>query len=52
LSDALGLTVGIEHRGKGGVLRVRYSTLDQLDEVIRRLESGPSQTSTPRIRQL
>ena len=52
LSDALGLTVGIEHRGKGGVLRVHYSTLDQLDEVIRRLESGPSQTSTPRIRQL
>jgi ParB family chromosome partitioning protein len=52
LTDALGLTVGIEHRGKGGVLRVRYSTLDQLDEVIRRLESGPSQTATPRIRQL
>ena len=52
LSDVLGLTVGIEHRGKGGVLRVRYSTLDQLDEVIRRLESGPSQTSAPRIRQL
>jgi ParB family transcriptional regulator, chromosome partitioning protein len=52
LTDALGLTVGIEHRGKGGVLRVRYSTLDQLDEVIRRLESGPSQIATPRIRQL
>jgi ParB family chromosome partitioning protein len=51
LSDTLGLTVGIEHRGKGGVLRVTYSTLDQLDEVIRRLESGPIQ-STPRIRQL
>ena len=38
LSDALGLVVGIDHRGKGGVLRVRYKTLDQLDEVIRRLE--------------
>ena len=42
LSDALGLVVGIDHRGKGGVLRVRYRTLEQLDEVIRRLESGPA----------
>ena len=38
LSDALGLVINIDHRGKGGVLRVRYRTLDQLDEVIRRLE--------------
>jgi ParB family chromosome partitioning protein len=38
LSDALGLVVGIDHRGKGGVLRVRYRTLEQLDDVIRRLE--------------
>ena len=38
LSDALGLAVAIEHRGKGGELRIRYKTLDQLDEVIRRLE--------------
>ena len=37
LSDALGLAVAIEHRGKGGELRIRYKTLDQLDEVIRRL---------------
>src|SRR5690606_1531117 len=36
LSDALGLAVDIDHRGKGGVLRVRYRTLEQLDEVIRR----------------
>jgi len=51
LSDVLGLVVGIDHRGKGGVLRVRYRTLDQLDEVIRRLESGPSAgTSAPRVR--
>ena len=42
VSDALGLVVGIDHRGKGGVLRVRYRTLEQLDEVVRRLEvSGP-----------
>jgi ParB family chromosome partitioning protein len=38
LSDALGLAVAIEYRGKGGELRIRYKTLDQLDEVIRRLE--------------
>jgi len=38
LADALGLAVAIEHRGKGGELRIRYKTLDQLDEVIRRLE--------------
>jgi ParB family chromosome partitioning protein len=51
LSDVLGLVVGIDHRGKGGVLRVRYRSLDQLDEVIRRLESGPPREAiAPRIR--
>ena len=40
LSDALGLVVNIDHRGKGGVLRVRYRTLEQLDDVIRRLEKS------------
>jgi ParB family chromosome partitioning protein len=38
LSDTLGLVVGVDHRGKGGLLRIRYRTLDQLDDVIRRLE--------------
>jgi ParB family transcriptional regulator, chromosome partitioning protein len=38
LSDALGLTVTIDHRGRGGVLSIRYRGLEQLDEVIRRLE--------------
>jgi hypothetical protein len=28
----------IEHRERGGTLSVRYRSLDQLDEVIRRLE--------------
>ena len=37
LSDALGLDVTIEHRGKAGVVSVRYRNLDQLDEVVRRL---------------
>ena len=39
LSDALGLTVTIDHRASGGELRVGYRTLEQLDEVIMRLES-------------
>jgi ParB family transcriptional regulator, chromosome partitioning protein len=38
LSDALGLTVTIEGHGEKGVLQIKYRDLDQLDEVIRRLE--------------
>jgi ParB family chromosome partitioning protein len=38
LSDALGLTVTIEHRGERGVVQIKYRGLDQLDDVIRRLE--------------
>ena len=38
LSDALGLVVSIDHRGQGGVLQVRYRNLEQLDDVISRLE--------------
>ena len=37
LSDALGLDVSIDHRGKAGVVSVRYRNLEQLDEVVRRL---------------
>ena len=40
LADALGLIVTLEHRGSGGELRIRYRSLEQLDEVIRRLEAG------------
>jgi ParB family chromosome partitioning protein len=40
LSDALGMTVTIETRGEGGVVQIKYRELDQLDEVIRRLEEG------------
>jgi ParB family chromosome partitioning protein len=38
LSNALGLTVTVDHRSKGGVLQIRYRSLDQLDDVLRRLE--------------
>jgi ParB family transcriptional regulator, chromosome partitioning protein len=40
VTDQLGLLVGIDHHGAGGVVRIRYRTLDQLDEVVRRLERG------------
>jgi len=39
LSDALGLTVSIDQRrGGNGTLSVRYRNVDQLDDVLRRLE--------------
>jgi ParB family chromosome partitioning protein len=40
LSDALGLVVSIDDRGRGGVLSIRYRNFDQLDEVLRRLEKS------------
>jgi ParB family transcriptional regulator, chromosome partitioning protein len=38
LADALGLAVSIDHRDRGGTLSIRYRSLDQLDDVVRRLE--------------
>jgi ParB family transcriptional regulator, chromosome partitioning protein len=38
LSDALGLAVSIDEGKRGGLLSIRYRNLDQLDEVLRRLE--------------
>jgi ParB family transcriptional regulator, chromosome partitioning protein len=40
VSDALGLAVNVDHRGTGGTVHVRYGDLDQLDEIVRRLEQG------------
>jgi ParB family chromosome partitioning protein len=40
LSDALGLTVTLETHGESGTVQIKYRDLDQLDEVIRRLENG------------
>jgi ParB family transcriptional regulator, chromosome partitioning protein len=37
LSDALGLSVSLDHKDKGGRLEIRYKTLDQLDAVCTRL---------------
>jgi ParB family chromosome partitioning protein len=40
LSDALGLEVTVDHRGDGGTLHIKYSDLDQLDAVLRKLGGG------------
>jgi ParB family chromosome partitioning protein len=38
LSDALGLKVSVEHRDPGGMVQIKYRDLDQLDEIIKKLE--------------
>ena len=38
VSDALGLAVTIDHRRNGGAVHIRYRSLDQLRDVMRRLE--------------
>jgi ParB family chromosome partitioning protein len=38
LSDALGLAVTITHKGEAGEIRIRYTSLDQLDMVCRHLK--------------
>jgi ParB family chromosome partitioning protein len=38
LTDVLGLVVSLDHRAKGGTLHIKYRDIDQLTEVIRRLE--------------
>jgi ParB family chromosome partitioning protein len=43
LADTLGLAVTIDHRASGGgTLHVKYRTLEQLDDVVGRLEQGPN----------
>jgi ParB family chromosome partitioning protein len=40
LARTLGLAVEIAHRGGGGALTIRYKTLEQLDDLCRRLTRG------------
>ncbi|NEW89597.1 MULTISPECIES: ParB/RepB/Spo0J family partition protein [Rhodopseudomonas] len=40
LSDALGMKVTIDDHEGAGALQIRYADLDQLDDIIRRLEAG------------
>jgi len=37
VSDALGLAVSVNHRDPGGTVQINYRSLEQLDEVMRRL---------------
>ncbi len=37
LSAAIGMKVGIDHRGDGGAITIQYDHLDQLDDICRRL---------------
>ena len=38
LTDTIGMIVSVDHKGRGGVLRVSYRSLEQLDELCRRLK--------------
>lgn len=38
LTDRLGLSVAINHKGDGGQLRINYKSLDQLEQICRLLE--------------
>jgi ParB family chromosome partitioning protein len=40
VSDALGLAVSVNHRDPGGAVQINYRNLEQLDEIVRRLERG------------
>jgi len=39
LSDVLGLSVTIQHKERGGEVKIGYRTLDQLDELCRKLKT-------------
>jgi ParB family chromosome partitioning protein len=44
VSDALGLEVTVDHKGDaGGTLAIHYRNLEQLDDVLQRLERGRAQ---------
>ncbi len=40
VSDALGLAVSVDHRDPGGTVHIRYRDLEQLDDIVRRLDKG------------
>lgn len=46
LEDVLGLGVRINHKGRGGELRIQYGSLDQLDVLCRHLRDS-AQAATP-----
>ena len=40
VSDVLGLKVSVDHRDPGGSVMIKYRDLDQLDEILRRLDAA------------
>jgi ParB family chromosome partitioning protein len=40
LSDAMGLTVTVDHKDPGGSVHIHYKTLEQFDEIVRRVTEG------------
>ncbi|ABD85862.1 ParB/RepB/Spo0J family partition protein [Rhodopseudomonas palustris] len=40
VSDALGMKISIDDRGGAGAVQIKYRDLDQLDDIVRRLEAG------------
>ena len=39
VSDILGLAVSVDHRNPGGTVHIRYRDIEQLDEILRRLDT-------------
>jgi ParB family chromosome partitioning protein len=50
LSDTTGMKVTITHKERGGEIRIAYRTLEQLDDLCRRLKQEGGQGAEPRIR--
>lgn len=40
LTDIIGLKVAVAHKSRGGEVRIAYKTLEQLDDLCRRLKAG------------
>jgi ParB family chromosome partitioning protein len=39
VGDILGLSVSVDHKGPSGTMHIKYRDLDQLDEILRRLDT-------------
>ena len=39
VGDILGLSVKVDHKGPSGMMHIKYRDLEQLDEILRRLDS-------------
>jgi ParB family chromosome partitioning protein len=52
LTDTIGMKVTIAHKERGGEIRIAYRTLEQLDDLCRRLkqEAGVAASGEPRVR--